>query len=332
MGSGGSAAASAAPAGSSVAAASGQKRPASELVTAPAGSSAATASEPKRPALETVASFEELEKLGALAAQLGLRATDVYEIFKQTDDKYRVVAINLKQGMVVDLTEGQMEQYVDDEKPELLIISSSSSGARASQLCVAHELARKQASQGRFFLVEPPAVAGPSTCSVVKEMLKLDGTVEMTSDRCIFGEMEGPTSTLVNSECVARGMGIRGGARSVLQGLRGEAARAENSSSAGGVHLGRFEYGVTVGEPEVTDTDAYVESYDNITGVPLDGHLVAEGRKLEMEYMRGLDVREIVSVDRCMELTGVRPIPVRWVDVNQRGRAETGDPVPFGGG
>ena len=74
---------------------------------------------------------------------------------------------------------------------------------------------------------------------------------------------------------------------------------------------------VTIEEPETVETPEFVESYDNIIGMPLDGKLVAEGRKLEMEYMRELDVREIIPLDRCAELTGARPIPVRWVDVNK---------------
>ena len=56
---------------------------------------------------------------------------------------------------------------------------------------------------------------------------------------------------------------------------------------------------------------------DDLTGQVLDGKLVMEARREELDYfgMKGVWVKR--KIDEAMQRTGKRPITVRWVDVNK---------------
>ena len=68
----------------------------------------------------------------------------------------------------------------------------------------------------------------------------------------------------------------------------------------------------------LTNLEYYEEIYDAITGVKLDPVLVAQARNTEMRFLVDeLNAYKYDSVDNCLRMTGKRPIPVKWVDVNK---------------
>ena len=103
----------------------------------------------------------------------------------------------------------------------------------------------------------------------------------------------------------------------VLKALRQEVKKR--------VPVGRLDS--TFDEPDVwlTSPQYYEEIYDAITGVRLDPALVAKARNTEMRFLLDeLNAYKYDSVDNCLETTGKRMIPVKWVDVNRGGRTTPG--------
>ena len=56
---------------------------------------------------------------------------------------------------------------------------------------------------------------------------------------------------------------------------------------------------------------------DDVSGEPLDSALVRRARAEEIDYFRQMGVYRKVPVSKCIEVTGRRPIGVRWIDVNK---------------
>ena len=59
-------------------------------------------------------------------------------------------------------------------------------------------------------------------------------------------------------------------------------------------------------------------AYDDVTGPELDPKLVQEARQAVMRYLKKMRLYRKVSKQRCWQLTGKKPIGVRWVDVNEQ--------------
>ena len=74
---------------------------------------------------------------------------------------------------------------------------------------------------------------------------------------------------------------------------------------------------------------AQTEFFDDLTGFALEPLLVRLARIEEMNYLiLDLDVWEIVDRDFALErMNGMKPIPLRWVDINKG--SETSKVVPF---
>ena len=61
----------------------------------------------------------------------------------------------------------------------------------------------------------------------------------------------------------------------------------------------------------------WTEAFDDQSGERLDPALVWKARMEEMAYFRSMNVYSKVSMARCVERTGRKPIAVRWVDINK---------------
>ncbi len=64
------------------------------------------------------------------------------------------------------------------------------------------------------------------------------------------------------------------------------------------------------------EPDEYAFFIDDSTGAPLKSDLVTNARKVEMEFFKRMGVYEYSTIDTALQLTGKRPIGVRWVDIN----------------
>ena len=60
-----------------------------------------------------------------------------------------------------------------------------------------------------------------------------------------------------------------------------------------------------------------MQAFDDQTGEQLDAGLVRKARMEEMAYFRSMKVYDKVPVKKCMEITGRKPVAVRWVDINK---------------
>ena len=81
-----------------------------------------------------------------------------------------------------------------------------------------------------------------------------------------------------------------------------------------------LEAGQHVDEHDVwlRSPEYYEEIYEAITGARLDPALVAKARNIEMRFLVDeLDAYKNDSVNKCLKTTGKRPIPVKWVDVDE---------------
>ena len=117
-----------------------------------------------------------------------------------------------------------------------------------------------------------------------------------------------------------------------MRGLR----RALRRGLPGGGHLCEIESGPTLeergpeeesamlsSEPDPSGSPwaptAQTEFFDDLTGFALEPPLVRLVRIEEMNYLiLDLDVWEIVDRDFALErMNGMKPIPLRWVDINK---------------
>ncbi len=57
--------------------------------------------------------------------------------------------------------------------------------------------------------------------------------------------------------------------------------------------------------------------YDVISGEELDGELIREAKKVEMETFKKHGVYEKVPRQECLENTGKEPVEVKWFDTNE---------------
>ena len=69
---------------------------------------------------------------------------------------------------------------------------------------------------------------------------------------------------------------------------------------------------------EGKDVDHNMIAYDDVSGTNLDPVKVKQARREEMDYIRKLGVYRKVSISKCLQMTGKKPIQVRWIDVNKR--------------
>ena len=69
------------------------------------------------------------------------------------------------------------------------------------------------------------------------------------------------------------------------------------------------------------EPDVEVVAHDDVSGEDLDPKLVQAARKEEIEYFRSMGVYAKVPIKKCLEVTGKRPIQVRWIDINKGDRA-----------
>ena len=84
--------------------------------------------------------------------------------------------------------------------------------------------------------------------------------------------------------------------------------------------LGALGAGQRFNEPDVwlTNPEYCKEIYGAITCVKLVPVLVAKARNTAMWFLVDeLNAYEYDAVDNCLRMTGKRPIPVKWVDVNK---------------
>ena len=64
--------------------------------------------------------------------------------------------------------------------------------------------------------------------------------------------------------------------------------------------------------------DIWKVAWDDVTGAWLNLRMVEEARNAEMEYFKRMKVYRKVPLSKCIQLTGKRPIGVRWADVNKQ--------------
>ena len=84
--------------------------------------------------------------------------------------------------------------------------------------------------------------------------------------------------------------------------------------------LGALEAGQHVAEPDVwlTSPEYYEDIHDAITGLRVDPALVAKARNTEMRFLvNELNAYKYDSVDNSLKTRRKRPIPVKWVEMNQ---------------
>ena len=59
------------------------------------------------------------------------------------------------------------------------------------------------------------------------------------------------------------------------------------------------------------------EAWDDVTGKKLDPEKVREARKEEIQEYHGHEVYEKRPIKECIDRTGKKPIPVRWIDTTR---------------
>ena len=65
------------------------------------------------------------------------------------------------------------------------------------------------------------------------------------------------------------------------------------------------------------EKDGDMWATDDVTGEKLSPALVTEARAEEIKYFRSMGVYRKVSMAKCLEATGRRPIATRWIDINK---------------
>ena len=68
---------------------------------------------------------------------------------------------------------------------------------------------------------------------------------------------------------------------------------------------------------ELSDSSNSEGYWDHVNGGWLDPVRVRAARKLELEYIKKMEVYKKVPHNRAMERTGKKPIQVRWIDTDK---------------
>ena len=71
---------------------------------------------------------------------------------------------------------------------------------------------------------------------------------------------------------------------------------------------------------DVTDATHYAE--DDVKGGALPVELVREARRREVGYLQDRDVYEYATVSKCWEMTGRRPLSLKWIDTDKGGKLD----------
>ena len=213
---------------------------------------------------------------------------------------------------------------------------------------------RHQISKGRYFIHEHPLSASSWKERCIVDLLKIPGVDRVACDQCQFGAatdcgspVKKPTCFMSNSEEVLKalerrcrgkrgecsrpaggdhvwcsGMVARRAAlfpvklcRAFLEGIRNQ-LEVDRKYSRDEIGLNVVYEDLSSEVMNVQKEEAY-EFFDDITGQPLDSNLVKAARQRELEYFENKGVWKMCSAQSAKQLTGRKPISVRWVDVNK---------------
>ena len=213
-----------------------------------------------------------------------------------------------------------------------------------------------QRRMGNHFLYEHPRTAASWELPEMKEFMKKTGVIDVLANMCRFGMMTEhkgevgkvakATRFLTSSpECAKRlakicdekckedkhiaVWGVRAKAaqryppalcRAVVEGVRSEKMRAETNMCE--IEVDHMVDLAVVNEIEDSETrhEGYMnwaEAWDDVTGKALDPQEVGKARAKEMEYVRGMNVYEVVDIRECLMMTGRAPIKSRWIDMSK---------------
>lgn len=215
------------------------------------------------------------------------------------------------------------------------------------------EVYKNRWKRGKFFLNEHPKTAPSWSLWMIQEVLGLQGDVCVENDQCAFGlwctDDVGPAFVCTPTRWVTDSPAIsarlnrscsnaRGGAvhrhRDVMQ-LSSNGRRVMERYPVGLVKavlkglreqlilvgaLGALEAGPRVDEPDPWNAHPEYdqEIYDVASGTRLDPELVAKARAADMDFLqRDLGAWSYSTIDECMRITGRRPIPMTWADINK---------------
>ena len=209
---------------------------------------------------------------------------------------------------------------------------------------------------GNHFIYEHPRTATSWPLPEVIEFMKKTGVIEVPANMCRFGmttkhhgemgKVSKATMFLTSSpECAKRlGLvcdekckadkhiaiwGTRARAaqryppalcRAVVAGVKAEKMRAETNMCEVDIDniidLAAAE-GIEDAETRHEGYMNWAEAWDDVTGKSLDPKEVSKARAKEMEYVRNMNVYEVVDVRECLRMTGRAPIESRWIDINK---------------
>ena len=77
------------------------------------------------------------------------------------------------------------------------------------------------------------------------------------------------------------------------------------------------EYIEVKGARHDEDDLEWARAWDDQTGRELKASEVIKARRLEMEYVKKMEVYAPATVEECWKVTGKAPVKSRWLDVNK---------------
>ena len=206
-------------------------------------------------------------------------------------------------------------------------------------------------SNGLYFLHEHPATASSWKNKHVMDILDRPEVQRIVSPMCAFGMMqedeEGEalvkkdTAFMTNSRAIAERLERKCGKdhrHIVLIGGRAKRAEVypeelcrqiirglvEQMAEDGriGAHRGKAMLAMGIGarDPIEEGNDQAMQSYetwDDVSGKPLDTAKVKKARKEEMVEFAKHGVYHKVPIQECWDKTGKAPLGIRWIDINK---------------
>ena len=202
-------------------------------------------------------------------------------------------------------------------------------------------------NKGRYFLHEHPWQARSWKLQVVQNLMNMDGVIHVRGDQCGFGQLswdtegEAPalkmTGWLTNSRAAAEQVGVRCTNASGTAPWHRHVGLVNGKAKAMEVYPPKLVAAIVKGirkqmdldgirevnaigavcEEADADWDEYEECYDDVTGALLDPIKVRAARQEEMDEIHKHPVYNIRDTAEFIEVTGRRPIPTRWIDINK---------------
>jgi len=281
---------------------------------------------------------EARKRGGAIGASLDIRTGWNFNLVNHRNEAFRLI-VEMRPSLLVasPMCTAFSPLQTLNQKRDANIRSQELEYGR-NHVRFAIKMMAKQLEMGGYILFEHPRAATTWALPEMKEFVAKYRLCEVTADQCMYGLVssdalgEGPamkpTRFITNSPKIAQSLSTRcdRGHRHV-QLLGGRAKEAEQYPPGLCTAICRgleAQLQKDKADKECNVELNYLEQYfDSITGEQLDPEAVRRGRREEIQYYRQMKVYYRMNREEAAQKFNVKPLKLRWVDVNKARAGET---------